>query len=273
MPRFEVTDAELYYEVHGQGPTVVFAHGIGGNHASWFYQVETFAHSYQVVTIDHRGFGLSTDPERRGREQFIGDLKALLDHLGVSEAALVGQSMGGGTVAGFTCSYPERVRALVLADTIAGYAEDGSIKIRMDAVRAATDGLSQTERVLGPRIRAKSPALSVLYGQIASFNNYTLKSIIGTPRRWSAAELSATRVPVLFVVGLHDILFPADVVRMVQAQIPGSHLVEIADTGHSAYFENPVEFNDSVLSFFQAVGFKGARRPKHSNAPGYEPVR
>ena len=137
--------------------------------------------------------------------------------------------------------------------------EDGSIKIRMDAVRAAADGLSQTERVLGPRIRAESPALSVLYGQIASFNNYTLKSIIGTPRRWSAAELSATRVPVLFVVGLHDILFPADVVRMVQAQIPGSHLVEIADTGHSAYFENPVEFSDSVLQLFSNRGVQGER--------------
>jgi pimeloyl-ACP methyl ester carboxylesterase len=257
MPRLRVGGADLYYEVHGEGPTVILAHGVGGNHASWYHQVDAFARAYQVITIDQRGFGLSTDPDRRGRSAFIDDLTALLDHCRLEAVALVGQSMGGGTVAGFTCAYPARVRALVLADTLAAVSEVGPLKTRMDEVRAATGHLSQVERVLGPRIRADHPELALLYGQIASFNAYTIKTVTGLPRPWTAEELAATGVPVLFVVGTDDALFPPDVVRAVRAQVPDSFLAELADTGHSAYFENPQAFNDCVLSFFQKVGFPG----------------
>jgi 3-oxoadipate enol-lactonase len=258
MPRLRVGNADLYFEVHGQGPTIVLAHGVGGNHASWYQQVDAFARAYQVITIDQRGFGLSTDPDRRGRSAFIEDLTALLDHCRLEHVALVGQSMGGGTVAGFTCTYPARVRALVLADTLAALGESGPVKARMDQVRAATGHLSQAERVLGPRIRADHPELALLYGQIASFNAYSIKTVTGEPRRWTTEELAATEVPVLFVVGMDDALFPADIVRAVQAQVPNSFLVELADTGHSAYFENPRAFNDNVLSFLRKVGFPGS---------------
>ena len=259
MPRLRVGDADLYYEVHGEGPPIVLAHGVGGNHASWYHQLEAFACTYRVITIDQRGFGLSTDPDRRGRSAFIDDLTAVLDHCQLEQVALIGQSMGGATVAGFTCTHPARVRALVLADTLAGLRESGPIKARMDQARAATGHLSQAERVLGPRIRADHPELALLYGQIASFNATSIKTVAGEPRPWSTEELAASAVPVLFVVGRDDALFPADVVRAVRAQVPNSFLVELADTGHSAYFENPHAFNDSVLSFLQKVGCPGLR--------------
>src|SRR5687767_11320806 len=71
---------ELYYEVHGEGRPVVFAHGMGGNHASWFQQVPVFAQHHMVVTFDHRGFGNSREVEGGAdRSRFVGDLKDLLD--------------------------------------------------------------------------------------------------------------------------------------------------------------------------------------------------
>ena len=130
---------ELYYEVHGEGPSVVFAHGLGGNHASWFQQVPFFARSYQVVTFDHRGFGNSRDVAGGAdRPRFVEDLKDLLDHLDITKAALVGQSMGGATCAGGRCAsdaclgvqslmsiiamIPMRVVSRVLrGDTMAGW--------------------------------------------------------------------------------------------------------------------------------------------------------
>jgi len=116
-----INGIELYCEVHGEGPALVFAHGAGGSHVSWWQQAPVLAQSHRCVTFDHRGFGLSREqPGGPGARAFVDDLRALLDHLGIERAALVGQSMGGWTVLGFAIQYPERSRALVLCDTTAG---------------------------------------------------------------------------------------------------------------------------------------------------------
>ncbi|KAB2857571.1 MAG: alpha/beta hydrolase, partial [Sphingopyxis terrae] len=93
--------AEIYWQALGEGPAVVLAHGVGGNHAIWYRQIDALSRSNRVITFDHRGFGLSRDLDARGRDAFIDDLTALLDHLDIAKAALVGQSMGAGTCIGF----------------------------------------------------------------------------------------------------------------------------------------------------------------------------
>ena len=62
MALASVNGIELYYESTGEGPAVVFLHGAGGNHLSWWQQVPLFSERYRCITIDHRGFGQSTDP-------------------------------------------------------------------------------------------------------------------------------------------------------------------------------------------------------------------
>ena len=80
MPTVETNGASIYYEVHGDGPTVVFAHGRGGNAASWWQQVPYFAEYYKVIVFDHRTFGRSTCPEEKfDRSLFDSDLIAILD--------------------------------------------------------------------------------------------------------------------------------------------------------------------------------------------------
>jgi pimeloyl-ACP methyl ester carboxylesterase len=108
----------IYYEVTGSGPPIVFAHGLGGNHMSWFQQVARFAPRFTCVTFAHRGFHPSSwladgpDPA-----EYAGDLAALIDHLGFSEVRLVGQSMGGWTVLEYALANPDKVKALVLSST------------------------------------------------------------------------------------------------------------------------------------------------------------
>ena len=110
MPKTRINGIELYYEVHGQGPAVVFAHGAGGNHLSWWQQVPVLARQYRCISFDHRGFAQSLDaPNGPGSQAFVQDLKGLLDYLEIERAALVAQSMGGRTCLGFTLAYPERV--------------------------------------------------------------------------------------------------------------------------------------------------------------------
>jgi pimeloyl-ACP methyl ester carboxylesterase len=78
----KINGIELYYEVHGDGPALVFAHGAGGGHLSWWQQVPALAKSFRCVTFDHRGFGLSREQTGgEGAGNFAEDLRALLDHL------------------------------------------------------------------------------------------------------------------------------------------------------------------------------------------------
>src|SRR5262249_40901185 len=117
----ERPDCRLYYEVTGSGPFLVFAHGLGGNHLSWWQQVPYFAAQYTCVTFAHRGFAPSTmPPGGRDPAAYLGDLTALLDHLGASDVRIVGQSMGGWSALALAFAQPERVRALVLTSTGGG---------------------------------------------------------------------------------------------------------------------------------------------------------
>lgn len=242
---------ELYHEVHGSGAPLVFAHGMGGNHASWFNQVPFFASYFKVVTFDHRGFGNSSDVAGGAdRTQFVNDLKELLDYLEIEKAAFVGQSMGGGTCATFAAQHPDRVTALVLADTLVGITIPKSLRARMDAVRKATSELPQLERVLSAGFRAREPVLTHLYTELNNFNKGARESLRGNLPGVTVGQLSAISIPILFLVGAKDILFPPDVVRSISEMIPSSGYHEVADSGHSVYFEKPREFNEAVMRFF-----------------------
>jgi pimeloyl-ACP methyl ester carboxylesterase len=254
MPFITAGQSKIYYEEYGEGPAIVLAHGVGGNHASWFNQIPTFSKSYRVITFDQRAFGNSDDVEGVGRSAFVDDLKALLDQLDISRTALIGQSMGGGTVAAFTCRYPQRVGALVHCDSLAGVKLDEPYASRYRKLADETYNLSQVERVLGPTTRANDPERTLLYLQIASFNSVSLKTVKGAPAPWSPQEVAATGTPVMFLVGEEDVIAPPEFVRAMHDQVPGSRFVEIKKSGHSAYFETPAEFNRVVLEYLASVG-------------------
>jgi 3-oxoadipate enol-lactonase len=253
MPYVTAGASKLYYEEYGEGPAVVLLHGVGGNHASWFEQAPAFSRRYRTTIIDQRAFGNSTDVEELGRSAFVDDLATLLDALGLERVSLVAQSMGGGTSAAFTCRFPERVRALVLADSLAGAVLPEPHASELAKVNAATANLTQVERVLGPIVRENDPERTLLYLQIASFNSVTLKTVKGAIPKWSPAELAKAGTPVLYVVGEDDILFPPALIRAAHELTPGSRFAQIARAGHSAYFEAPAAFNEVVLGFLDDV--------------------
>src|SRR5215469_15468456 len=118
--RVEIGKFTLYYERVGAGAPIVFLHGLGGNHLSWWQQVPYFMRSFECITVDQRGFNLSPDPDGVFNQAHSSDLAALLDHLKIGKAVLVGQSMGGWTIVGYALEHPERVAALVMADTPGG---------------------------------------------------------------------------------------------------------------------------------------------------------
>lgn len=273
MAFLDINGDSFYYEIHGEGEPVILLHGMGGNHATWYQQTAAFSKGYQVITIDHRGFGNSTDKAELGRSGFVSDLLALVDHLQLDKVALVGQSMGGGTAITFTSQYPQRVSALVIADSLHGLEESADVAAIMDKARTDTDQLSQLERVLGNHVKENDPAAAMLYQQINSFNATNRGSLSGqyAPEKVTPQQLAETGVPIMFIAGQNDVLFPIDAIRLVQEQVAGSFIVEFDNCGHSAFYERASEFNDSVLSLLQMAGLK-AVKSAHTNASGYQKV-
>lgn len=259
MPKFQNSKSELFYEVYGTGAPIVLAHGMGGNHAIWHKQIPDLAKDNIVITFDHRGFGNSEDIEGVSRGGFVDDLKSLLDHLEVEKTTLVGQSMGGGICVCFTCQYPERVSSLVIADSLHGFEEPDDVAVVMDKSRQETSSLSQLERVLGAKVRNEDPVAGILYSALNSFNATNRSNLSGSyGPKCTPEKLAATGVPILFVAGSEDVLFPVEAISLLQARVTGSELKVFEDTGHSAFYENPTQFNHAIKEILASAASSGS---------------
>ena len=257
MPFAPINGIELYYEVHGAGPAVLFAHGQGGNHLSWWQQVPFFSRHFTCITFDHRAFGLSHDTDGRGRFSFGPDAFALLDHLRVEDVRVIAHSMGGRTGTAIAMRDPKaRCRALVLAGASGGVADD-AVRERQDEA-AATRG----ERGLGAfsvarEYRERNPEGYFLLRQVSRLNPPRRRDFLsmanpsGPPPPQSTVHqrLNASGVPVLYIVGEHDMITPPAVIEGCHRLVADSGYYLVRGSGHSVYWEKPEEFNQVVLKF------------------------
>ena len=143
--------ADLYFEVEGVGPAVVLVHGFSLDARMWDDQVPALRDIATVIRYDVRGFGRSSMPEPGVLYAQSTDLVAVLDHLGVPDAVLVGLSMGGLIVLHTALVAPTRVRGLVLLDSLldevewdadadAAFAEAATIAVNEGPVAARRSG-------------------------------------------------------------------------------------------------------------------------------------
>lgn len=258
MPFAPVNGIELYYEVHGEGPAILFAHGQGGNHLSWWQQAPAFQERYRCITFDHRAFGRSrdtTDPPG-GRMQFAADALALLDHLGVERFFLVGHSMGGRTAAGVVRQRPERVRAAVFSGTTAGATDESVRDLQRAYAATLPSGSTLLQRALHQEFVRERPELAFLYRQIQQHNPKRPADFLAPPAGWSGkmtAFIAETRVPTLYLVGEDDAVTPRHIVEKAAGLVRGARFQVLPRAGHSSYFEQPAAFNAAVLAFLREI--------------------
>jgi pimeloyl-ACP methyl ester carboxylesterase len=232
---------------------VVLGHGAGGNHAIWFQQVAVFEREHRVVTWDQRGFGNSTNRNGLANPRTAtNDLVAILDHLEVERAHIVGQSMGGWAAMGLALAHPDRVRSLVLADTIAGIAIEGWFKAAA-AIPARVGTFNHP--ALSNEFCIRLPERAHLYLQIGGlrrdpFADQTLLLRSLAEVAYTDEQLAALRVPTLFIVGTHDEIFPPELIAAAAARVPGAAVELIEGAGHSPYFEQPGVWNALVQDFW-----------------------
>ena len=260
-------DCSIYYEIAGSGPALIFAHGLGGNHLSWWQQAAHFSANYTCIVFAHRGFPPSgTAPGESAPDAYADDLAALIGELGLEEVRLVAQSMGGWTCLEYALREPGRVRALVMAST-SGALDYRQLKgVGAGAIeqwlRRSDQAMAELEArgilaASGERMRQEQPALALLYRQIMQLTpidfRIAVRGKIRKMRNRAPALLAGLPMPVLFLTGDEDCVFPSAAGPGLAALAPKGRAVCVPDAGHSVYFERAAEFNRIVSEFLSTA--------------------
>ncbi len=260
-------DCTLHYEVTGEGPAIVFAHGLGGNHMSWYQQVAHFAPKHTCVTFAHRGFFPSTmPPGGPDPAAYAADLAALVAHLRLGDHRIVAQSMGGWTSVEYALTKPAGLKAIVLAATTGTLNPKGipaEYLPRLAAWEAesgpALAGFAAAgiHPAGGARMAAEQPAMHLLYKHIddqnATLDKNALRMKLMHGRTRAPGELAGAACPVLMLANDEDMVIPPVALEAVAAVNANASFAHIPAAGHSGYFERPALFNSIVESFLSGT--------------------
>jgi 3-oxoadipate enol-lactonase len=287
MPYATATDkVRLYYEEVGQGTPILFVHEFASDHRGWEPQLREFGKRHRCIAYSARGYTPSDVPDDPGAYSYqhvMRDAVAVLDHLKIDSAHLIGLSMGGYTSLQVALNHPNRVRSLVLAGTGSG------------SERWYTNDFHKHSRELGDLFESKGAAhVAETYGMGPSRVPFLLKDPRGfaefakhlaehdargsanTSRGFQggrpslydfAKDIAMLATPALIVVGDEDArcIEPS---LFLKDTLPASGLVMMPKTGHAVNLEEPDLFNMAVGDFLARVeAGRWASRDPRTRAP------
>jgi len=244
----------------GNGPLVVFLHGIGGNRSNWIEQVRHLSAHFTAVAWDARGWGGSDDYEGElSFDDFAADLNRVLDHFSADSAHLVGLSMGGRICLDFYRRHPERVISLTLTATSAGMHEMMGDAARQkfldDRRRPLVEGGTTADmaRRVAPGLVSPAAGEAVRQRAIDSLSALRkesyLKALAAVTWYENFAPFESITVPTLIVSGTDDYLCPPHVSAEMARRISGSERVLLEQCGHLVNIEYPDRYNGIVMDF------------------------
>lgn len=262
MPKIDVGGAEIHYETFGAGTPLLLVPGLGGVGQYWKPNVPALSERYQVIIHDHRGTGQSSHSRiQYSVDQMTRDLIAIMDHLNVDKAHLVGHSTGGAIGQTLAVLQPDRLKSLVIyaswtkADPFYGRAFEARRALLTEAGVAAyvrstpvflypdwwinenIDLLEEREKTTIPSF----PPAEIFASRIDAVLDFD-----------RTHDLSKIRTPTLVICAKDDILTPPYFSRELTRLIPGARLVELDKGGHCASETNTAAFNAAVLDFISA---------------------
>ena len=269
MPTASSNGVNLFYEVTGQGPAIVFLHEFAGDHRNWASQVHALSQRFRCITFNARGYPPSDVPddiESYSHLHAVADIESVLKAAGVSNAHVVGLSMGGYAALCFAIAHPDMTRSIVVA--AAGHGSDAPEPFRAASEALSTRILAQglevgaADYLNGPirrKLKEKDPR-----GFDAFLRQFAQHSAIGTAltakgcqmRRPTLYELEMPlrelNVPALIVAGDDDepCLAPS---LFLKRTIPNARLWVLPNTSHAINLEEPGAFNRAVLDFINDV--------------------
>lgn len=257
----DVDGGSIYYEVAGKGPALVLVHGGFGDRRMWDDQFKRFARYFRVVRYDHRGFGKSSVP--KAKYSPAADLVRLLDHLKITHAHIIGNSMGGSLAIDFAIKHPERVASIVVvASGPNGYPVPQSDIDKVVAVFKLAEDKGQTEAAAAwiqhPMVAVTSKDTKTSHRLRAMINE---NSGVFRMRFWpeesldppAHKRLGEIKAPALIVIGSKDTPIVREMGEAAANGIKGAKKVVIANGDHLPQMTSPQEFNREVLKFLRSL--------------------
>jgi len=262
MPKVQLKDLIMYYQMHGEGETLVFIAGLGGDHTGWQLQLPEFSSKYQCLVFDNRGVGQTDKPKRKYTTRlFARDTAELMETLKISQAHIVGLSMGGAIAQELAISYPEKVRSLVLVATWPRADEYLKETAEIWITLAKKVGLAAAWKehflwALTPDFyQNRGEELQEIMDNACKAPQ-SREAFVGQVKACldhdALDRLEKIEARTLIILGEEDILTPLRFARVLQQRIGESELVLVEKSGHALPFENPEGFNREVLKFLSS---------------------
>jgi pimeloyl-ACP methyl ester carboxylesterase len=282
--RLRIDGREVNYCELGEGPAILWIHGLGASWQSWLENMPEFARDHRVVAMDLPGFGYSEMPDGEiSIEYYARWTCRLLDELGIESAAVVGNSMGGFVGAELAIRAPERVQRLVVVSAAIFWQERRRAQplLRLarlsDAMVAraltrATDDIATRRRLRVWALASAgfryphliSPELAHEMVRSARRTDGFLPALEALADYPLEEELPKISSPTLIVWGEHDQLVPARDAERLEELIPGARREVFERTGHVAMLERPERFNRLLRDFLA--------EDDHNPQPGVRPL-
>ncbi len=258
---FLMTDETLmHYQVQGPetGAPVLFSNSLGCDLRLWDKVLPYLPESLRIIRYDTRGHGLSDAPEGAySMGRLVKDAEALLEHLAVKDAVVVGLSMGGMIAQGLAVKRLDLVRAIVLSNTGARIGTPEMWQTRVDAVQeGGVEALwvGTKERWFTKAFQSDPEAdlwRNMYVRQSAQGMIGAMQAISGTDMM---SPTSGLRLPALGIAGSDDGSTPADMVRETIDLIPGSEFALIRRAGHLPCVEQPEVYAEHLTKFLRGIG-------------------
>jgi len=268
MSYLRVRGGNLYYETAGEGPPLVLIHAGFLDSRMWDDQFQLFPKGARVIRYDVRGYGKSSQPGEEYSD--AEDLFALLKHLNIESASILGVSNGGRIALDFVSVHPSMVNSLILVSPgIGGYKSSGPEEDReweeLDKKGDLQD-LAISENRIDDAINmdleiwasAQSATSKSRILEIAKANSHIHKNppnkLQKSPEPPAFTKLNQIHIPTILIVGDRDVKGMQLMTKRLHELIPGSKLSVIRGADHIANMSRPEEFNAIVSSFLQQSG-------------------
>lgn len=256
-----VNGVVLHYEEAGarDGKTIVFSNSLGTDFRIWDDLIRHLPQGLRVIRYDKRGHGLSeATPGPYLMVTLAEDLAALLDHLQVKSAVIVGLSVGGMIAQGLAALRPDLVSGLVLMDTAHKIGTEDGWNARIETVTEKGMG-AVAEGILSGWFTAPYRNENVDFaGYQAMLTRNDIGGYTGVCAALRDADLTestrALKVPALCIAGEHDATTSPQLMRTTADLIDGARLEVIKDAGHIPCVERPAEVARLIAGFMQGAG-------------------
>jgi pimeloyl-ACP methyl ester carboxylesterase len=282
MPYAMSSGANIYFEETGQGIPILFLHEFAGDHRSWTDQIRYFSRGYRCITVAARGYPPSdvpSDDSAYSQEIANRDALAVLDHLKIDKAHVIGLSMGAYTALQLTITAPDRLRSAVPAGAGSGSHPSTRDQFLKEA-EAASQVMEKAAKLAADQMGVGPTRVQLLNKDLQGWHTFithlaehppggsarVLRNVQGKrPSLYDLEpQLREVAVPVLLIVGDED--EPClDVNLFMKRIMPSAQLAMLPGSGHVLNYEEPALMNHLTERFLSAVD-RGSWRPRDPRA-------